>query len=420
MKRALSCLLIFSELSLCIAGAVSALAQEPSANKMLKRMDADGDGRIVRDEWLGPPPGFDRFDLDKSGALTRQEIDTVLSRREKPAAAKPGQTTAKIDWIDVHVHPNGGKRNRDFRSAVGGAVDAIKESSMVRAVLMPTPQSGGATWVMEDFMNEGNRHPSLFAYLGGGGTLNPMIHTESPDGTVSSELKQRFRSRAEEILARGAAGFGEMSALHVALVPGHPFESVQPDHPLLLLLADIAAENDAVIDLHHDPVAEDMQTPKWLAQLANPPMLSKNIDGLERLLAHNRKAKIIWAHAGSDNVGHWTVKLSRRLLEAHSNLYMSLRMAPGRGDAQAKTHHPVGSGFVKPGWTKLLQDFPDRFVLGGDQFFTSAFVSGPAATFGKHAKKIRNNAFAFLTYLQPDLARKIGYENAARLYKFDK
>src|SRR5581483_8225514 len=95
---------------------------------------------------------------------------------------------------------------------------------------------------------------SRFAFLGGGGTLNPILHQHADPSTVDDALKRQFEQIAEAVLSAGALGFGEIAALHASLTPAHPFEEVPPDHPLLLLLSDIAGRHDGVIDLHMDLV----------------------------------------------------------------------------------------------------------------------------------------------------------------------
>jgi predicted TIM-barrel fold metal-dependent hydrolase len=184
----------------------------------------------------------------------------------------------------------------------------------------------------------------------------------------------------------------------------------------LLLLAEVAAQHDLLIDFHFDVVAEEMNLPKRFTTPPNPPVLQANLAAFEQLLSHNRKTKIVWAHAGSDFVGHWTVSLSQRMLERHPNLYMSLRLGGGMPRNQVLDSREE----VKPEWVKLLSDFSDRFVIGGDQFFASPGLvgSGPGLRFAQVAAINRNRSIRFLASIQADLARKIGYENAMRLYKF--
>ena len=343
---------------------------------------------------------------------------SIASGQRPGMGPRPGGPPVALGfpWIDVHVHLIG-DRGGDFRGAVAAAVTAMDDAGMGKMVLMSPPNViGGRLWDVDDVL------PVLtprarFGILGGGGTLNPMIHDTKPEA-VDDAIRRRFERRAEEIIRKGAAGFGEIAAHHLSHMAGHPYESVDADHPLLLLLADVAARHGVVIDLHVDVVAEDMKPPAWLSVPPHPPVLRANLAAFERLLAHNRGARIVWAHAGSDQLGWWTVDLSRRLLTAHPNLSMSLRMAPGRAPANSAF---TPEGVVRPEWLALLGEFPDRFVLGGDQFIASPSMqgAGPGLTFSQRAPMMRQRSRAFLAALPLELAKKIGSENALRLYKLE-
>lgn len=415
---------------LCMAAALGLLpglgdllvppaAAQNRAAAVMKKNDRNGDGRISREEWQGPPPAFGRLDNDGDGFVSREELDARFGAAA-PAGGGPGSAPggAPVKWIDVHTHPSASFKNRelDFSGAVRATAKAVADSPISKVLLMPTPQAQArrVNWQVEDFLGEARKHPARIAVLGGGGSLNLMINADSPDGQVSEALRDRFEKRAEQILRLGAVGFGEMSILHLSLADGHGYSSVAGDHPLFLLLADIAARHGVPIDIHFDLVAEDIPLPAWLSPQRNPAVLKKNIDGFERLLAHNRQARIVWAHAGSDNIGHWTVELTRQMLNQHPNLYMSLRMTPAQG--RIMQNHPLTPNGIRPPWLKLFQGFPDRFVIGGDLFFTTPGSKGPAVYFGQTAGRIRSQTELFLSHLPPDLARKIGTENATRLY----
>lgn len=261
------------------------------------------------------------------------------------------------------------------------------------------------------------KHPEQFAFLAGGGTLNPMIQQAIRSGQVTPQMLRLFEERALQILDDGAVGFGEMTAEHFSHFARHPYEVAPPDHPLFLLLADIAGRNKVPIDLHMEVIPEDMPfsaiSPTVYSRIRwspnNPSMLYENLQAFERLLAHNRNAPIIWAHVGSDQTGFLTIELMNRLLQDHPNLYMQIRL----GFGGHPPNRPIGNdGRIRPEWLELIASFPDRFVFGLDSFYAppehTRFPSRPERLFRAYSH--------FLNQLPLDLARKVAYENAARIY----
>jgi predicted TIM-barrel fold metal-dependent hydrolase len=336
-------------------------------------------------------------------------------------------STGAIAWVDVHNHliPD----RQDFSGAVAAALAAMNQAGVSRMLVLPTPASHTRTAAVgrpappdcESFVAAIRAHPTRFAFLGGGATLNVMVQQASEQTTVTAAMRRDFEKRASEIVKQGAVGFGEIAAHHLSLHGAdHPYESVPADHPLLLLLADIAAKHDVVIDIHLDAVTDEIQKPDWLESPPNPKAFKPNIAAFERLLDHNPKARICWAHAGSDNLGQWTTDLSRRLLRQHLNLYMSLRMGPGH----CPENYPLSrDGRIKPEWLSLLQEYPSRFVIGNDRFVASPDTKGSGvgarlATMGGSGSPPQyRNVQTLLGALPSDLARKIAVDNAVALYR---
>jgi hypothetical protein len=95
----------------------------------------------------------------------------------------------------------------------------------------------------------------------------------------------------------------------LSVIPRHGYNFVPADHPLLLLLADIAAEHDVPIDLHMDTLIKSIATPAAFSRNQNPKTLPETLAAFRRLLEHNPKAKIVWAHGGSDHLGDMTAEL---------------------------------------------------------------------------------------------------------------
>lgn len=317
-----------------------------------------------------------------------------------------------IPFIDTHVHlEQQGGGVQLFASDAETALAEMKRIGIEKSLLMAPPMLSGNrnAYDIEELRRAVDGSSKSFAFLGGGGTLNPMIHDTATDA-VSESVRKKFRARAEEILAAGAVGFGEIAIEHFSLPrmgPRHPYEAVSADHPLLLLLADIAAEHDVPIDIHFDVVPEDMPLPPSLRSPPNPAQLRQNLPAFERLLAHNR-AKIVWAHVGMEPARLRTLELCRELLTRHPNLYMSFRLALGGP-------HPSmaldGANRLKPGWLALMRDYPDRFTLGSDQFYQSSSTTRRTATEGL------DNLRSLVNQLPEELARKVARENALKLYR---
>lgn len=318
------------------------------------------------------------------------------------------------EWIDVHVHLFADKGAlADFDEVALKALQIV-DAERIRTMLVMSPPRAREGPDTESLAEITKQYGPRLAMLGGGGTLNLMLQEAGKSTVVSEGLRQKFEEMAERIIATGAKGFGEITAHHLSLAPGHAYAAVSPDHPLLRLLADIAARHDVPIDLHLDPVPSDVATPAHLGAAQNPPVLKANIEGFERLLAHNRQTKIVWAHAGSDPLGYFTPKLVRELLGRHPNLALSIRPTSPRPGAMV---HPTGN--VNEEWVAVLRDFPDRFVLGSDTMVVGTHYTGPQTPrlFASRGEGQRRGIRRLLSVLPPDLARRIGYENAERLYK---
>ncbi|MBI4799285.1 MAG: amidohydrolase family protein [Desulfarculus sp.] len=317
-------------------------------------------------------------------------------------------------YVDAHTHlmvmeaRGGGRHEPNMAGASQAASQVMEHLGMGTLLVMPPPftRGQGDLFDAEDLAQAVKAHPGRLYFLAGGGSLNLMIQQAVADGRVSQELRARFAARAEAIVALGARGFGELAAEHLSFRPEHPYISAPPDHPLFLLLADLAARHGLPMDLHMEAVATDMPLPEGLGA-PNPPRLRANIDALERLLAHNRQAKIIWAHAGWDNTGQRDAALCRRLLDAHPNLYMSFKLDKRRGLPASR---PLdGQGRLKPEWLELVAAHPERFILGSDHFF---LASGDMRQLPQRAPGMK----MLLGLLPPELAEQVGCENPRRIF----
>jgi Amidohydrolase len=108
------------------------------------------------------------------------------------------------------------------------------------------------------------------------------------------------------------------------------------------------------------------------------------------LMAHNSKAKILWAHAGMNTpvqtVGEWMARYPLMSVE------LSYRYDIANGNE------------IDPGWRELFLKYPDRFVIGSDTWTPSRWPELPSI-----ARWYRD----WLSKLPQDVAEKIAYKNLA-------
>lgn len=402
MKRKLSVLLFSMLTCLCTT---SLMAQTP-----FERMDINGDGKLSRSEFRGPPSVFKRMDRNNDGYISRKEAKgTRLSGA--------GESTELV-YVDTHNHLVGRRAmgQFNFEKQARVALEAMDATGVKLNLLMPMPQAvnQGLRLYLEDLLPVVEKYPDRFALLGGGGSLNVMIQRAVKEGPVTTAMEKEFDARALELVRKGVAGFGEMTAEHFSMNENHPYETAPPDHPLFLRLADLAAKYDLPIDIHMEAIPVEMPMPSRFKSPPNPRILKPNIAAFGRLLAHNRKAKIIWVHLGWDNTEKRTIALTRKLLAENPNLYMSIRIASGMQQRKVvKPTFPLdNNGRLKQEWLALFQEFPGRFLIGSDEIIKPANNHPSAGSI--------QATVSMLEQLPLKLKRRIGYENAYRLYKLKK
>jgi len=321
------------------------------------------------------------------------------------AEAAEVKTDEAIVILDTHTHIIRGYRRRDPSPTSTQALRAMDNYRIAMAILLPPPfpPNHPGMYGLREIGPVARANSEHFGFAAGGESLNPMIQQIAPD-KVTPEVIRQFQQEAEVIVKAGAAGFGELAAEHFSSGRGnHPYESAPPDHPLFLALTDIAAKHGMPIDLHMEAVPRDMPFPRPSRRGQNPETVRENISGLERLLEHNRNARIVWAHAGWDLTGERTVTLMRALLDKHPNLYLSMKL----DQSGSRETFPFSSdGGLKPGWLMMLRDFRDRFVIGSDQFFDDGIERLTLAR-------------KFVDALPPEVARGVASENARRIYRLE-
>ena len=336
------------------------------------------------------------------GIIAFLAVNILFAGQPQSGAGKSSAGTESVPALTPYVEEHTHFDDKDPEGTVRSALAALgrQNAAMIFLQMPPDTFDHPGHYDAEVILPAAKKYPGKLAVLGGGGSLNAMIMQAMATGDSGPEVQKKFKARAEELLREGVIGFGEMTAEHFDGVTAYQYAPA--DHPLYLLLADIAAQHGAPIDLHMEAVPQDMPLPAGLKSPPNPPQLHANIAAFERLLAHNPRAKVIWAHAGSDGTGYRTPDLCRRLLVAHPNLYMEIKTDPlAKG-----MNYPLADGKLKPEWFKLITDFPDRFIIGSDQHYPEP--KGPEQRW--------QEVVLLFNQLPVEVRKKIGTENIAHIY----
>jgi hypothetical protein len=320
-----------------------------------------------------------------------------------------------VAYIDAHGHLTP-RSPCDATASAAIALSVMDSLNIRQTLILSAPEDTGAGCEDDGHLAAvANAHPDRFAFLGGGVTLNAMTLDTPDPAQVTQAMLDDYGEKALDVLSAGAAGFAEIGIVHLSFKPDQPYFGAPADHPFFLLLLETAGRYRVPSVFHMDVVACEpapsctIPLPEGIPPDSNPSELGENLTGFQRLLAHDRDARVVWAHSGWDDIGFRTVSLMRRLLRDHPNLYMDIKLRSGN-----RPNAPLdASGRLDAGWLALLKEFPDRFVIGVDR----KYPKDSQESLDLEPFQLTR---ALLDQLPPDLARKVGFENAIRIYNLNK
>ena len=274
---------------------------------------------------------------------------TILSLLLSLPLLFPGPAAAQSPpIIDLHLHF---AEAWDIDAFVK-QMDALGVAKAGNAAALGSPDALALEWA--------RKYPDQFIPFAGKEAIWDFIRSDGERAwTLQAPAVVTYLQQLEAALKAGQfKGIGEIN-----IFPGPRFPA---DSPLMRRLWSLSAAFRVPLSIHMDardePVAE-----------------------MERLLASDRRGTLIWAHGGGAGPA-----LVRRLMRAYPNLYADLS---GRLPALTRIRE----------WKVLLEELPDRFVIGSDVTTLAEFVDTIRSW-----RKI-------LDELPPATARKLAYENAERL-----
>jgi hypothetical protein len=152
----------------------------------------------------------------------------------------------------------------------------------------------------------------------------------------------------------------------------------------------------AIGEFHVYGADADLPVVRRVVQLAKAYKLWLHLhgdrDAIERVLAQDPEARILWAHSGFDRP-----EAVRAMLRKHRRLYADL----------AFRNDHASDGKIDPAWREAFIESPDRFLVGTDTFTPERWHY-----IGEHADWSRT----WLADLPRDIAERIGWRNGETLF----
>ena len=235
---------------------------------------------------------------------------------------------------------------------------------------------------------------SRYIPFGGQSQLN-MIYQDGGNDALEDPERDDFKAlmkMLEEDFAAGKLkGIGEIFANARTTSKAWMGRKMRIDAPTNRAMLDLAAKHGGVLNMH---LQWDKDSVKELGVLAGS----------------NPAGRIVIAHCGSNTKPDDI----RAILKKHQNLYCDLSARhPPKMSPKLMKKKPEQKIFtaksLNKGWRKLIEEMPDRFMVGTDTKTEKHYDKG--------IEVIRKGLLANLT---PETAKKVAYANAQKLFSLTK
>ncbi len=177
-------------------------------------------------------------------------------------------------------------------------------------------------------------------------------------------------------------GIGEILTRHDDLTALTYGEQARANHIALDTIYSFAAAHDLPVTIHSDISSVWVRKPIYLHEM-------------EKAVKKHPKTRFIWAHAGVSRrvVVPTLVPVIRRMLKTYPNLWVDLSWV-------VYPNYVAPNGKPDKEWVALVEDFPDRFMIGTDL----------VGHFDNYTKTIRSY-YVFLDALSSETAQLVANKN---------
>ena len=180
-----------------------------------------------------------------------------------------------------------------------------------------------------------------------------------------------FRDETIYTLVQTELARGTGAGPYKGLGEFHLYDSANANGPVARKLMQLAEKQQLAVLAHVDDVAIDL------------------------LMAHAPRVRLIWAHTGIGGVPAARVDA---LMARYPLLMGELSYRPGL---------TCDDGQLCPEWRALVTKYPDRFLIGSDTWVNQRWL---------YYDELMRGYRRWLGGLPPDVARKVAWDNGARLF----
>lgn len=256
----------------------------------------------------------------------------------------------------------------------------------------------------------------------------PLIdaHSHVPDArAIDAYVAAMKRHNVSKVVLLGVGGIQKNDPALIAaavkkypgqVVPSVPLAEPESEAAAARVDAALAKEGRAVGEVHVRQVSRkidrDPSKPAFVnvlkvaARHKVPVVIHQELDGrssagLERALKAVPEVTIVLAHGGSS-----APKFLEDLLTRNTNLMVDLSGM----HFERKPHLATEDGPLDPAWKALIERYPERFLMGIDVWSPRLFETDMLDRLMRWTRRV-------LGELKPDVAERVGYANAAQLFR---
>jgi len=170
--------------------------------KRLMAMDANKDGKIAKDEWKARPEGFARLDKDKDGFLTKPEIEEIAKGMRRRGGWKRGPADALFRRMDADQDKRITKEEWKLAPEMFDRFDANGDGAITEDEVLPkdprepVPGANGSARFFEKY--DKNKDGKIDAAEFGNERRFAAMDGDGDGALTKAEVEQAFDKRDRE------------------------------------------------------------------------------------------------------------------------------------------------------------------------------------------------------------------------------